>query len=270
MVGILPLRKSLLTFPGGRPGFNPNHIAVVGAPYFGVSAVPIGNRFYNLVNGKVSVTGNGTVTAVNDVNGPSVNVINGGGNYVQFTGLPTTTDGQFTMACIVFPTATLATSSYWMFLGGSPNAIGCDATSGQLGADGGGGRDSGIVITPNNPWFVAVSMQYSSGNFNFAATNLRTGRIQTANANHVETSAANTGTLQIGTNFGGGPITGNIACVMHMPTYLSLQALAQWAADPWSYWYPNRIDFVDMFSAPSGTSYVPYDPWPQWAPVLST
>jgi hypothetical protein len=251
---VLPYKRSLFAYPGGTPGFDLSHLALAGATN-AFSASAYDGQFINLRSGVASVTGAGTPTYVIDVNGPAVNLTTTG-TWLRFTGYATTADQNTTFACIVFPTATIAAGA-WVSLGitgAEESSIGCN-TAPNLGSDNNGtGRDSGIAIAANTPWFVACSCNIASGNVNFVAVNLRTGQTTTSSASHAMTAAANTGTVGIGSAVFGTSVTGHISTAMYSNNYLSIPQLIQWGADPWSFWYPNKFDLAKMLSTPQPTN----------------
>jgi hypothetical protein len=39
---------------------------------------------------------------------------------------------------------------------------------------------------------------------------------------------------------GANPLVGAVAAVCYTNKFMSLQQLSMWAADPWSFWYPQK------------------------------
>ena len=101
-----------------------------------------------------------------------------------------------------------------------------------------GTRSSGIFLALNTPYFVAVSWYASK--MNFVATNLLTGQIQSSTTAGLAIATTTSNLLTIGCFYSSGAVLGgHVHAALYSVSYLNLQQLQQWAADPWSPWYPD-------------------------------
>jgi hypothetical protein len=103
---------------------------------------------------------------------------------------------------------------------------------------------TGVVCTlpalaANTSYFIALSGVSATG-FNVAYTNLSTGQMFSQFVSSVSPTSLN-GTLTVG-NIGALDrfFNGSVAAAMYSNSFMSLAQLNQWAADPWSFWYPDR------------------------------
>jgi hypothetical protein len=103
---------------------------------------------------------------------------------------------------------------------------------------------SPLTLAANTPYFMAGSFSIvgGTGTANLVVKELLTGKTGTSTA-----SAATTGPLTPNGTYmvGNAPagfeeIHGSLAAVMFSTAFLSQNALAQWASDPWRFWYPNK------------------------------
>jgi hypothetical protein len=101
-------------------------------------------------------------------------------------------------------------------------------------------------------YFVAASRINGLG-FSYVYTDLTTGQIfATVDSSASTSNPSTSGNFVIGNMTGGTNPGGKIAAVMYSSSPMSLAALTQWAADPWSFWYPRKLDLSMMLKAPAG------------------
>jgi hypothetical protein len=242
MTAALLYKTNALLFPGGRtPGFDPSHVAANKIRY---SGIPAGATFLNLLNNTTSTIG-GTASLKITPMGPAVYTATGAANYNSVTATASETPIAVTQAAIVTPITSNASGSY-LFCTDVTNATTENALmilSLVVEFSCNGSYTSGITLSLNTPYFVAVSVRNNSGNLagNFVVINLLTGQIFTA------TLTGTSRILQASTfNWGIGGNTLNsrsgvqIAAVMYSVGYLSLQQLLLWAQAPWDFWYPPK------------------------------
>lgn len=259
---ILP-RANPFVFPGGNPGFDPTHIALAGLGA-GVgkkklfSGVSIGGNFINLLDGsKGNIAGSPTANIVGTL-GPATNCPTGNDG-INFTGQSTAAATSITFAGIFVNTASNA--------GAFSNSLVATVTnfnSVSLSSAGSAlvmqinntGVSSGFIPALNVPYFFICSNRSGTGGIvNFLLMNLQTGQIQTSSSAATAAAAASGGSFFIGYNATAtvtDALKGSIAAAAYIPKYTSLQQMRQWAQDPWAFWYPRKIDFAQMLTAPSG------------------
>jgi hypothetical protein len=229
--------RNPLTYPAGvRPGFNSRHIALASGGQCYLSAVPIGNTFIQLLNGRKGTIAGVPTAAIDGIIGPAVLYTVSTMN-CQITGNPTTTPVNFTIAMIFRPSsvtgssplcATSGTSAgYTVRLSGAQPIV-SDNVSGALSSSG--------SLTANVPYFLIISAAGATGLFVW--TNLSTGQITSNTATSSLAAAASNGSYYIGYDFGNTPHS-TIAAVAFMPGYLGLVRALTWARAPWSFWYPQ-------------------------------
>jgi len=242
--------RGSLVFPGTPPRFDASHSAANGCT---LSAVAVAGTFIDLLTGKAgSVTTGSPTQQVHSVLGPclvmsATNVAISGKRSYGANAAPL---GD-TLACIAMINSTAAqqafialglngTDSGYSWLGcPSANAIGGIAHAGLAGAN---GPDVGTSV----PFFLAASQSLSAATSAtqtavFVTVNLLTGKMTTASTSQGSYNVGSrNGTYNIGSRgAASAPANANIACVMASDTFTPLPALTKWAADPWSFWYPQ-------------------------------
>lgn len=128
-----------------------------------------------------------------------------------------------------------------------PNAGTSSALSVRLG--GVATFNSGVSISTNVPYFYAATVIYDgSGNWrsNHVVRRLDTGAIFSSSSTTLGTSGAITYTAS-SMCYGSGDnqpdwVEGSVGHAMVSGAILSLQQLLQWGQDPWSFWYPRRLE----------------------------
>jgi hypothetical protein len=230
-----------LAYPAGvAPGFDPTHIASTNTLF---SAAVLGGNHVNILNGKPGVITGSPTPKILGALGPSVNYPVGGKSV--FATAIATNYAEMTMAAFVqFDTATAAairdvignsitsTSSGYRF--------GASSAANFLWTIAGASTASSIPVVANVPYFIATSIK-SATRGNVAVCRLDTGQIFT------DTAATATTAVVGGTNYTVGNrddtirgTVGAVGPVMMSDVFLSVQQLAFWAADPWSFWYPQK------------------------------
>lgn len=258
--------RNPLAYPAGIvPGFDPTHPAARNAIFSGIAD---GGNFVNLLTGAVG-TKNGSPTAnIKGVTGPGV-LYQTGANSSTFSGCGTGSIATITMAAIVVPPT--ATGSQAMIYLSNGAAGDCDfyiSGSNALTCYLGGTQPSGPTLVAGVPYFVAMSCVATVGNMTFIAKRLDTGNVTISNPTAPTSGLSTNGAVIVGNDGFGQAFNGTVAAAMASKTLLSTWQLAQWAADPWSYWYPDAGDDWVAAAAASG-----FSPW--WAannnlPVLGT
>lgn len=245
--GVLLLKRpSPFAFPGGNPGFDPSHVASAPVPPARMfSGVATSSGFIDLTTGKPGTPYGTTASAVIDGGiGPSSNIFNGSDGW-NFAGKATTVDLLATQAGIIrIPSFSSFNCVFSNTLGGSAGGWEIRIISnGNLTANINGGSNvtNNVILTPNVPYFVAVSL-IDGVSLNYIAANFNTGEIQSDTQPWSGVTLASggplSGTYVVGNVVGTINLSGYISAAMYMPRYLSQQQLLQWAKDPWSFWYP--------------------------------
>jgi hypothetical protein len=229
--------RSKLAYPAGAlPGFDPRHPASAGAGQ-GISVVPSSGNMIDLMTGRVGAPTGFIKTNIRSLLGPAP-VYSATGDYQDFMRVAVATPPAKTFAAI----AQLDT------LTGNYQGIICDGVSGgglfAIGPAGhlmvyaAGNNLSAIFPAVGTPYFLAVST--AGGVYNFVAVNLRTGVVQTYQILGGTAIAAYDTTWRVGDHSGSQGFSGTIAAAMYSQIFLSMPKLAAWAADPWSFWFPNK------------------------------
>jgi hypothetical protein len=262
---ILGLRPNKLAFPGTKPGLDRAHPAFIGLQQVAVVFQPNGN-FYDLKNGVRSNITPGAgqfANVVDSIIGPamapsasntSANIINvpkalAGGNVYA----------DIVSAIMRFPASALGAHAYLVTNNVTGNTIFLlyipSGTTILTYADSGGSVNL-LDFTPilGHPVFIAICNYNAS--VNWVVRSLLTGRTfsGTVAAFSTITPDLSGSYLTVGNRDADylRPATGSsIAAVMYaesIPYQLSSRQLLQWADDPWSFWYPQRIDLAEMLN----------------------
>lgn len=242
---ILP-RANPLAYPAGvAPGFDSTHVAAQSAR-FSVPNFVSGMVLLNFCGPTGTKTKFGTVPAVLDSGiGPTAQ-FTGAGVHTRLTiaGQPAVVDTNQTIAAIIVPQSFAGNGGGIVSTTSATQGACLEITStgalkwGWLGSS---SVTSTIVLSLNVPYFVAASVS-AANNVNFIAVNLFTGAVQTQ-ATTIGAGAASTpnGTYTLGMQPGGNiDYAGLTAACMVNTSFMPMAALRQWAADPWSFWYPRR------------------------------
>jgi hypothetical protein len=254
----LPLRDPLAYPAGHAPGFDPTHPASNFGGQ-GVSLVPAaGGVYINLLTGGAT-TKAGVQTYGVGAGGPYTQSITNGGYGSFANSFSSTVTPGFTIATIFTP-ASIATNG--TILSTSTVAANGLQMTYRLGVM--GYRNSSLfaaspvlpALTVGVPYFLALSDNGTT--CYFVQVNLLTGQIVTSSvATASGLSQGSTTTWLIGGNASGSAfVNGNIHSVMAGYVALSPAQLKAWAADPWSFWYPQQDDllFATIVGASGGSA----------------
>jgi hypothetical protein len=106
------------------------------------------------------------------------------------------------------------------------------------------------------PYFVCFNFPANPSIGNFVWTNLTTGAVTYSVQSGSATTIGNfAGSCAVGADSATGtsdpPHGPGIACAMMSTAKLSVSQLIAWAADPWSFWYPDnpQSDYVGVVAA---------------------
>ena len=273
---IFPFRPNKLAFPGGLARINPAHpasrnavVAAVAAPGL-TAAGPGATNFVNLVNGQMGTrAGSNNIRSV--IFGPlGTTVFNdhSGGtttDVTTFPGIYNSAGGGLTMSVIFSIQADMSASGNSLYLltdgGAAPaQAIGTNIAVGYVNLEGflgGNGIATNLAINSQTgpfgvPYFCVFSLSALSSLLTSVLVNLATGKTYVYFANEGgPVPTAGDGTIWIGNRNSARNWNGWIAAVSYSNTFLSLPQLLQWAQDPWSLWYPQTFDLVDMINTPT-------------------
>lgn len=235
--------QGLFAFPGTNPGFDPEHPC---AAQTRLSAVAMGGNFVDLTTGRPgSITGSPTNSV--GLIGPRIG-FPGSTDVVTFSGKPTSSFPNYTFGCIVAFDVVNAANQFLISssnsgvgarlsianAGGSKLSIGINGLSALTAAQ--------IPIVANTPYALFGSLAWVSPNvlFNAVAVNLTNG-IVLSQSSSVASGAPGTdsGTCGIGNRGSALHAQGRIAAAMYSTGFMPMASLLQWAADPWSFWYPR-------------------------------
>lgn len=236
--------RNPLAYPCGvAPGFDPSHVAACGmSSGHGFSAVCFPGGAVNLLNGLPGSQVGVTFRTYGHV-GPVVDS-NAGANVVSFAGQLTVADTSLTMAGIFLATSLAANAS--VIANSSSGAAGIEMYITPTGAiairvvgQGVSYISTGTPIAANKPYFAAIS---SDGTiYHTVMRNLADGTAYSETQSlGPKTFGASNGTYGLGRGAFASSVPGGIAAGMFGPRLVSMAALQQWAADPWSFWYPQR------------------------------
>jgi hypothetical protein len=234
--GLIRRPRGPFAFPGTNPGFDPAHMASFG---LWASAIAQGANFFNPATGAVS-TLTGSPTAKVLMVGPALSMSGTQrGAFIVPSGAPS----AVTIAAMFFWNGTNAASqdisgNNSLPTGGSGTDIALTSAGiPQIRFNGGTSVSTIPALTANSPYFFAASGNQVS--FNITVCRLDTGQMFSQSL-ATGAYASGNGTFCVG-NIGDGtrPVNGALAAAMMSTALLSQQKLAQWAADPWGFWYPR-------------------------------
>ena len=225
----LPVRNPLV-YPGGNPGFNPNHPAAKGIRLSFVASMVGG--FPTIitapgVTGKPSVFSGTPTSQIRALIGPTlagnlvVPAINEKPNSVTFAAIHNS----------------VSNSGNGIFV--DNNALNNNSASVIIGTASGipalfvaGNTITTLGVLPLDNWFIAGS--YNGSICNMVATRLSNGLILAATGSSTNTFGTPT-SAEYGISSGDSYLA---AASYSINNYLSLSQLEQWAAAPWDFWYP--------------------------------
>jgi hypothetical protein len=235
---------------GARPGLDPKHVAVQGG-VCRLSAVAINGVLTDLFSFTKGAIAGGTPTRAFDPNMAEIVSYVGASDQTTIGNRSTIVDTNFTLATIAslnlfgVPTMLLLSSS------GNPNVQWFNDGSGSGTINGAFHNGAGTVtqnvgtvtLTSGVPYFLAWS-QNGASTLNAISVNLTNGEISTfTTSTGLANSTGGAATWIFGSvaSLGSGI---KIAASMASNVFMSMQQLKAWAADPWSFWYPNDDPFT--------------------------
>lgn len=240
----MPLLRTGLAYPAGiKAGFDPSHIAVQGQVTGRIfSAVAHNRNMVSLLRGLPGALGATAITfGMDGIAGPTaVFTDNSTTCTTGFSGHTTGTDAVCTMAYIgVFPSAPTATAVLNSSNASNRMAMGIvggfyNVYVGTAFTD----VSSGIPVLTGAPFFLCCSLR--TGASNFVLVNLATGKVTTAISATAFTNNTTDGIFQVGANSQVNSTNLNLSAVMYSPKSMNMSQLLKWAADPWSFWYPQQ------------------------------
>lgn len=235
--------RNKLAFPTGfAPGFNPNHISIGTTGLVRLSCVCMGNaNMVSIMSGQIGTLTGTPTFAMHKTIGPSL-VTSSGGASAAFSPGPSTTDTNYTIACIFYITSQGSFNILCLNNNGPSPDFFVDSTSPfNLRLQASGNTLSSIPVSLNTPYFCAVSNSGST-TANFLLLNLATGAVQTQSTTGAGTSSTFNSTIIVAgvSSFGQQLNGGMAACAYIANSFLSLPQLLEWAADPWAFWYPDE------------------------------
>jgi hypothetical protein len=264
-------RPNPLVYPAGRTaGFNPYHPAVRGMVRFcGVAGT--GGTFYNLTPFRVGTKVGTTLptTTIDGIIGPCYTSVAASAAEAEFAFTGTFSETTITMAAIFFQTSATGAQFLISTNGGSTNTgVHLNLSSGNFTFTIPGVNDffSGFVGTIGHQYFYAASL-VSTTLINHVIVDLSTGKVSAITTTAGTPGAAVNQIIGIGNDISAnaGPFVGGIAAAMYGAYSLSMNELLRWAADPWSFWYPNPDEnWVGVTGRPFVSQ--PYDVSPRQVP----
>jgi hypothetical protein len=247
--------RNKLIYPGGSPGFDPSHPAA-GNTQAGkrlvLSAAASGANMYPIYCTGGQVQSNvGTLAAKLLKIGPAVDMSSGNAQIQwQFSYDPTVTN--FTVAAI-FYIDSLVASTYQAILSNNAQVIGLwinNSTPQLFTYYFGGNHDlTGLTPTAGHYYFVCGSAGPSSGGI--VGVDLTTG--QTAYSS-LGAGITSTDIFQIAVGNSGYAENMAYSHAMFSTAFLNQAQLQAWAADPWSFWYPEDDIYAEGLQGPQTVS----------------
>jgi hypothetical protein len=250
-------------FPSGRaPGVDASHPASKNLVFSGIATSVSGGTFVDLTTGQPGTISGTIIKGIGSIVGPSLGG-SGTATEITFSGKSTTAPSSLTMAAI-FEIAN--TGAFNPIISNTSSTAGTQlaVTSFHPVANhwGGSSTTSTLTLTYNVPYFMAFSD--NGTNTLFILVNLLTGQMQTNSVASTSATATYNGTVIVandpgvsatfqGPSGGGTGVAGGLAAVMISNTALSLQQLEAWGADPWAFWYPNKLSLQSMLVGASIT-----------------
>lgn len=246
---ILPSRRNPLVYPNGaKAGSDPTHPAAFRRS---IAVVPSGNNVVNLHNGQIGTRAGSPVPVTYPIIGPGLR-FGTTADIITFANINADTgngSGFHGTYAAIFQLDSVGVSGNYQMVGGNTPSVLNNGfiidPSGSLGLFFGGSTNFntfGFFPSAGVPYFVAVTFSTGSITAVLVATDLRTGQIRTFfNPNGaVGPATGNDGNFQVGGSAFNQNLGGPLAALMYSDAVLSFSALRKWAADPWSYWYPQR------------------------------
>jgi hypothetical protein len=260
------LLKRGLRFPGYlRPGFDKAHPCAGGT---WLSAIPVTtNNFIDLLTGMQGAANTAFPiggTKVRAYIGPAAGLDNSTGNQGVTFGaggslVTPVTPYPATLAAIFTATALVNGNQTPIANGSGGNIqLGIYSNTFQINRWNASNDNTSFTPTAGVPYFLACTTDNVATTV-IVWTRLDTGKIQYYTATPASGISATTFEAVIGYTSGGNPMDGFVGPVMISTAVNTLGNMLRWAADPWSFWYPNGqavafdADLVSkVASAPAG------------------
>jgi len=235
-----PSMRNVLIFPGGRPGFNPTHIASKNAIFSGVAA---GTNVIDILSGLAGTVTGAITSNIDSIIGPNTSIAQQTNEHILFPVAQSQIDTSGTMAVIgtdlnigaiafSFPFSVGSASSGPGVLINSTGAVNWNNWNGS-------NPTASVTISLTSPYFIAMSMNTIT--CNILALNLHNGQILTGTSASVSQDTHNTNIVW-GDSNALNQINGSfIAAAMYSTSYLTLPQLITWAQAPWDFWYPQSV-----------------------------
>ena len=217
-------------YPGGNPGFNPNHPAANGIRY--AMAANYNSATITIAPGATGASGNynSPTFKTQGLLGPSINITSGG----VFTTAINEKPSSFTCSAIFYNTTTNATA---LLLN---NNSGTNTNGVSIGLNG------GVPVLFNNGTSIQPTFGQAASDYYFfaASTNGVTANwvlklLRTGGQYALTFAAASTFSTPTFNQYLVGQAPAYLAaCSYSINNFLSLPQLVAWAAAPWDFWYP--------------------------------
>lgn len=242
--GIIRPPRGPFAFPGTKAGFDPAHVASNGAL---ISGIAHNGSFANMIPGVAALVGtvNGAGSApvhkIDGKIGPSSYNANNGN--VSFT-YPNTNWSMQTIAVIYVPDAATSASPRQLVNMSAAGNSGMFPFVDTTGAVTLSYSNTNIlvfspIVVAGAPYFIAVSSRASTA-YSGVMRRLDTGQVYPFSGTHAVAALAGDAALYVGNRgTNSRQSLGSIAAFMHSPSFMSVQQLVQWSADPWAFWYPR-------------------------------
>lgn len=239
--------RNQLAYPGGlrKPGFDRTHPAAGSNMRYSGIAAP-GGAFINLLDGTVSTpTGGALSTVIAPIIGKGVSETVST-RYNSIANVYSDSPTAVTMAVIFMPTGSVASFNSVIFSTKTGSVSGNAALAVAANTRLFSFYNNGSVVSPtgapalvsNVPYFLLVSWA-ASGAYSWAVVNLNTGQRWSGNPTSGLSTIVGTSSWGIGTSLSSVQPFGVIASAMYsINNLLPYGNALQWAADPWSFWYP--------------------------------
>ncbi len=261
-MGLLVSRNPLV-YPGGRPGFNPQHFimqtvnkASAGQVIRG-SIVATGSSYMRVDSGSGPPTVSGAFTGVIDpIIGPSINQVTTGATKFQqlVIGSVLANSIGWTWGAIFCCLNTNGGARQLFFGEGGGSYTGFSILNSTIGlADTNSFFSSTMAMTVGVPYFVGASCN-TGGVGSMVLANLANGQITTLSIGGWTSGSGTNNTTVIAFGDGGArTFCGNFAAGVVLRTLSTLPQLLKWAAAPWDFWYPPTARNL-LFSGIAGPS----------------
>ncbi len=256
-----------LTYPGGRPGFDPRHFILqqfntpAAGQVFRGSIAAAGSSFVRLdaSSGPPTVTGAFTST-VDPVLGQCINQVTTGATKWQgiAVGSILANTVGLTWGAIFRCASTNGGTRQVLLVESNGSATGLVILNSTIGLqDTNSFFSSTMAMTVGVPYFVCASCTFNPAGTGFMAlTNLSTGQVTTQSiGGWTIGSGTNNTTILIFGDGGARTFCGNFAAGVVLRIFTPQAQLLKWAADPWSFWYPPTVRNILFSGVPGPSSF---------------